>query len=212
MRKRITGLAVALAAVVVSGCSSSEPAAQPEAGAPVVLPGAPGDEPRVATADEVERGQQGERSIEAEAEYLRMMIPHHQQAIEMTALAPDRAEHPEVRALAERIGGVQGPEIEMMRGWLSTHGAAEHAEHDHAGMPGMATPEQLARLEHSRGAEFDRLFLRLMTAHHEGALTMATDVLTQGTDEQVHEMAQDVRATQSDEIATMRRLLAELSS
>lgn len=188
----------------------------------MVLPGAPGDEPEVTTGSEL--GQQPQSgSPEAEVDYVGMMIPHHRQAIEMTGLAADRAEHPKVRALAERIGGAQGPEIGAMEGWLASrgHGHAnghgqEHGQPpahgaDHAMMPGMATPEQMAELGAARGADFDRLFLRLMTAHHEGAVRMATDYLTRGTDEQVHEMAQDVLATQTDEIATMRGLSAELA-
>ncbi|GAB3297092.1 DUF305 domain-containing protein [Parasphingorhabdus pacifica] len=214
-RKIVTGLAVVLAAGTLVGCSAAEPEApeSPEAKAPVVQPGAPGDEPRVVDEAELREQESSERSVEAEAEYVRMMIPHHQQAIEMTEMAPDRVENAQVRALAERIGGAQGPEIEAMRGWLSSHGLAEHTGHgdDHSNMAGMASPEELARLEASSGAEFDRLFLRLMTTHHEGAVTMATDVMTEGTDEQVHGMAQDVIASQTDEIVTMQRMLADMA-
>ncbi|QUH00706.1 DUF305 domain-containing protein [Saccharopolyspora erythraea] len=215
--------AVVLAAGLLGACSTPEP---PQA--PVVLPGAPGDEPKVATGEEVQGLGRSAPPGEAEATYVAMMIPHHEQALEMTALAPERAQHPQVRALAERIGGAQKPEIDMMRGWQASHGAQEHAGHGgqpgqaghgghvggpetgHAAMPGMATPAQLAELAAARGDDFDRLFLRLMTAHHEGAVTMATDLLTRGLDEQVHAMAQDVLVTQSDEIATMRALSAEV--
>ncbi|WP_009944576.1 DUF305 domain-containing protein [Saccharopolyspora erythraea] len=195
-------------------------------------------EPKVATGEEVQGLGRPAPPGEAEATYVAMMIPHHEQALEMTALAPERAQHPQVRALAERIGGAQKPEIDMMRGWQATHGAQGRTGHGgdtghgghtggadtghatgtghtgadpaHAAMPGMATPEQLAELAAARGADFDRLFLRLMTAHHEGAVTMATDLLTRGVDEQVHAMAQDVLVTQTDEIATMRALSAEV--
>ncbi|MEV0699220.1 DUF305 domain-containing protein [Saccharopolyspora sp. NPDC050389] len=204
--------ALLLAVGALAGCATEQ------ASPPVVLPGAPGDEPQVVASAAPERST----PVDVEADYVRMMIAHHQQAVEMTALSPERVQNPKVRALSERIGGAQGPEIGSMQGWLATRGLDEqtghsghgsHGEHsgqDHASMPGMATPEQLEQLKNSRGADFDRLFLQLMIAHHEGALTMATDVLANGLDEQVHAMAQDVLVTQQDEINTMRSLQSEV--
>ncbi|WP_243793558.1 DUF305 domain-containing protein [Saccharopolyspora gloriosae] len=213
----------AVALLATAGCTSGEPAAEEPAGPPVVLPGAPGDEPSVVPSLDREH-LASPAPVAAEADYVRMMIVHHEQAVTMTDLAETRAEDPRVRSLAARIGGVQPVEIGAMRGWLGTHDLPEnpggsahegHSGHGHSGhgaesqpMPGMATPEQLVELEKSDGAEFDRLFLQLMTAHHEGAVAMATDVLATGRDEQLHEMAQDVLVTQSDEITTMRKLAA----
>ena len=206
VRSSVAG--ILLAACALTGCAA-EPPAPP--GPPVVQPGAPGDEPRVVPSAARDRGG----ASQVEVDYLRNMIAHHQQAVEMTALTAERAQNPKLRSLSDRISGAQGPEIGMMQGWLNTRGAHEHtghAGHDHAMMPGMATPEQLAQLASSRGADYDRLFLRLMIAHHEGAVTMATQLLTTGRDEQVHEMAQDVLVTQQDEIATMRGLQAEVGA
>jgi uncharacterized protein (DUF305 family) len=196
---------ILLAAGVLAGCAAEPPA---PSGPPVVLPGAPGDQPQVVTSAAPDRGG----ASQTEVDYLRNMIAHHQQAVEMTALTGERAQNPKLRALSDRISGAQGPEIGMMQGWLNTHGAehAGHHGHDHATMPGMATPEQLAQLAASHGADYDRMFLHLMIAHHEGAVTMATQLLSTGRDEQVHEMAQDVLVTQQDEIATMRGLQAEV--
>ncbi|MDA3646769.1 DUF305 domain-containing protein [Saccharopolyspora indica] len=207
MRRLTAVLLIAVAGL--AGCAGEQP--EPPK---VVLPGAPGDQPQVVASAAPDPGV----PVDVEAGYLRMMIAHHEQALEMTALAPQRAQHPKVRALAERIGGAQGPEIGAMQGWLDTHGFGEEhsghgqsAGHDHATMPGMATPAQLAQLRDSTGADFDRLFLQLMIAHHEGALTMATDVLTRGREEQVHAMATDVLVTQQSEIDTMRGLQGEVA-
>ena len=211
--KAITGLVLALMAMGVSACADPPPPAGP----PVIMPGAPGDQPRTATSAELDEIAKGLRPTKADLEYLRMMIPHHAQALEMTALAPDRAAHPSVRALAERIGGSQRPEIDAMRGWLANKGAPPeghggHGQHgNHTTMPGMATPKQLADLREARGTAFDRRFLELMIAHHQGAVVMAGDLLAQGLDAEVHAMAQDVLVTQQDEIATMRRLLGEIA-
>ncbi|MFR9727617.1 DUF305 domain-containing protein [Saccharopolyspora sp. MS10] len=206
----------ALAVLLVAGCGGGTTEPRPES-APVVLPGAPGDEPSVVPSVPGGRLSAAEPG-RAEADYVRMMIVHHEQAVLMTDLAETRARDARVRSLAARIGGAQPVEIGAMRGWLDSRGvppeeASEPGHHGgghRADMPGMATPEQLAELAAVSGAEFDRLFLRLMTTHHEGAVAMATDVLAAGRDERVHEMAQDVLVTQSDEIATMRGLAADV--
>jgi uncharacterized protein (DUF305 family) len=154
---------------------------------------------------------------EADVRYVKMMIPHHEQAITMTDLVADRASDQQVRAIAGRIADAQDGEIAVMRDWLSRYGThSEHRSHDTAGtpgapgehghglMPGMATPGQLDALRAASGAEFDRMFLDLMIAHHEGALTMAEHELAQGVQTRAIEMAQDVIASQSTEIERMR--------
>jgi uncharacterized protein (DUF305 family) len=136
------------------------------------------------------------------------MIQHHAQALEMTGLAPDHAESGQVKKLAERISAAQGPEITAMRGWLKSHSRQETGGgHDHATMPGMATEAQLGKLRAADGKAFDQLFLTLMITHHEGAISMATDVKAQGNNVQIEEMADDVVAQQTSEISRMRGML-----
>ncbi len=139
-----------------------------------------------------------------------MMIQHHEQALVMTELVPDRAASGRVKKLAERIAAAQEPEITAMRSWLKTHGRAEHEQggaHDHGAMPGMATEAQLKKLRAAEGTAFDQLFLKLMITHHEGAITMAGDVKAQGNNVQIEEMADDVVAQQTSEITRMRGML-----
>jgi uncharacterized protein (DUF305 family) len=76
-------------------------------------------------------------------------------------------------------------------------------------MPGMANAGQLAALKAASGPAFDTMFLTLMTTHHEGALTMATDLLQTGSDVFVEEMAQDVVSTQQKEISQMKAMLGQ---
>jgi uncharacterized protein (DUF305 family) len=71
-------------------------------------------------------------------------------------------------------------------------------------MPGMATERQLDGLRAARGEDFDALFLRLMITHHQGAVTMAAEVLSEGNNVLVEEMASDVIAQQTSEINRMR--------
>jgi uncharacterized protein (DUF305 family) len=146
------------------------------------------------------------------------MIGHHAQAITMSELAPSRTDNGAIRTLAARIINAQRDEIGIMTRWLRERGqvvaSADHAGHDgHAMMPGMLTPAQLQELTAARGREFDRLYLRLMIQHHEGAVTMVTELFgTDGAaqDQTVFRFASDVQVDQRTEIARMQRMLAAI--
>ncbi|WP_285641030.1 DUF305 domain-containing protein [Lentzea sp. NBRC 102530] len=196
-------MAVVAAAALLAGCTSSEPAA-----APIIAPDTPGGSaPTVALSDVT--GATQAPPNDADREYVAMMIAHHEQAIAMTRFAPERAENATLKGLADRIRFSQEPEIGAMKQWQRTFNAiGTHG--DHSTMPGMATQEQLNALGAARGKDFDRMFLELMIKHHEGAIKMATDVRGSGVNVQVEEMADDVVATQDDEINRMRKLLTEL--
>ncbi|MFI0366843.1 DUF305 domain-containing protein [Actinomadura sp. 1N219] len=213
MRHRIAvaGAAVAMAAGALTGCGGDGDDGEREA-APsrtVVVPGRPGEPNKTQVA--------GPRTAApptaAEVRFVQMMIPHHAQALEMSALAPGRASDKRVRSLASRIDTAQKVEISAMRSWLEQNAeavlkASGRNHGGHAGMPGMATSEQLKQLKAANGAAFDRLYLTLMITHHRGALTMVKDVLDKGTDVTVQEMARDVQSTQMAEIGRMQELLS----
>jgi uncharacterized protein (DUF305 family) len=206
MRIRVVLVAVVLA---VAGCTGTSV----DSGAPIIAPGAPGEANKTLSPADIGT----DRTLapnEQDLVYVVGMIAHHQQAVEMTALAPERAANETVRGLASRIHDTQGPEIGAMEQWqrqfaanATQHGHSGDLPHvDHAKMPGMATPDQLAALKAATGAEFDKLFVQLMTAHHQGAVKMAEQVLASGLDVRVEEMAADVIAVQSDEIKRMQAL------
>ncbi|GAA3501653.1 DUF305 domain-containing protein [Streptomyces prasinosporus] len=203
----------ALAVLGLTGCDSGTDDAGSAAtsGPSVIAPGAPGEENRTLSAEEAaQQRAEDDSPNSADVSYVRMMTEHHAQALEMTELVPDRAESPRIVKLAERIAAAQRPEIEAMKGWLKTHGKRARGDghgHDHATMPGMATQAQLRKLRAADGKAFDQLFLTLMITHHEGAITMATDVKGQGNNIQVEEMADDTVAQQTSEITRMRDLL-----
>ncbi|MFF7870520.1 DUF305 domain-containing protein [Streptomyces qaidamensis] len=204
-----TGL-VALAVLAVGGCDSG-PDRKPAAadGPAVIAPGEPGEANRTLSAEEAaDQRSQNDSPNSADVSYVRMMIEHHAQALVMTELTPRRAESKDVKRIAERIAAGQKPEIEAMKGWLKSYGKPLKAErHEHATMPGMATKAQLKKLRAADGKAFDRLFLTLMTTHHQGAITMATDVKGQGNNIRVEEMADEVIAQQTSEITRMRNML-----
>jgi uncharacterized protein (DUF305 family) len=123
----------------------------------------------------------------------------------MAVLAPGRATHPQVIAVADRIRAAQLPEIAVMRSWLSARGLAEQDPgHDHATMPGMQAPDQIKALAAAKGEAFDRMFADMMARHHEGAIKMATDVLGVGLNGQVEELANAIGTEQAIEINRMR--------
>lgn len=209
----IAVIAAVTAAVLTSaGCDGSggDNGSKDRAGggSSVVAPGKPGEPARTLSATEAAKAAAGvDTPNSADVRYVRMMIEHHAQALVLTRLVPTRSDSAAVKRLAERITAAQQPEIGAMKGWLSRHGHTGQAEgHDHDAMPGMATGTQLKELRAAKGKAFDQLFLKRMITHHQGAVTMATEVLSQGNNVQVEEMADDVVAQQTTEISRMRAL------
>ncbi len=163
----------------------------------------------------------------ADVHFMTGMIGHHAQALVMSGFAPDNGASPTIQTLCARIINAQKDEIAVMQAWLRDRGlevpevriadgkltidGPEHAMH----MPGMLTPEQLDELGRARGPDFDRLFLKYMIMHHEGAVTMvhdlfATDGAAQG--DFVFKLASDIQADQSSEIKRMELMLEALAS
>jgi uncharacterized protein (DUF305 family) len=144
--------------------------------------------------------------------FVQGMIPHHQQALDMSTLALDGRAGEAVVELAGRITAAQDVEIATMRGMLARWGVEEdeHAMHrsgDHSSMMGMLTEEQFDGLTALSGDEFDRAWLEAMIMHHEGAIAMAEAVLADGIDEEVRALATAIVAAQRAEIAEMQALL-----
>lgn len=146
------------------------------------------------------------------------MISHHAQAVDMTTLVESRTSGNGMRKLAERIHASQTDEIKMMEHWLSARGEEVPSVHAHHAMgattlmPGMLTPEEMARLSAAKGREFERLFLEGMIKHHEGALVMVKDLFASpgaAQDSEVFAFASDVDADQRMEIDRMRSMLKE---
>jgi uncharacterized protein (DUF305 family) len=201
-----------LALLAVMGCAttpqpSAEAAAPPVPAAPEPPAAAPA--PRDYTA--------------ADVEFMSGMIAHHAQAVLIAGWAPTHDAGASVQGLSERIVVAQNDEIAMMQRWLRDRG--EHApEPDPRGhkmpgmdhyvlMPGMLTPAQLAQLDSARGRQFDRLFLKLMIQHHQGAISMVEQLLrAPGAAENgpVFRLVADVNADQTTEINRMQLMLEAL--
>jgi uncharacterized protein (DUF305 family) len=209
------GLALVLGSVA---CTADDPPAEDDT-APVVQLGAPGEDGTTLSPDEAEAVEEPTYT-DADVAFVQMMLPHHQQALEMTALVEDRAADPDLAQLAERIEVSQQDEIALLEKWLSQRGEmvsgmhGGHGEHGGAGghqeMPGMLTPAQLEQLARSEGGRFDRLFLQGMIRHHEGAVVMVETLLTGGEggqESEVFQLASHIGTDQQVEIAAMKERL-----
>jgi uncharacterized protein (DUF305 family) len=185
---------------------------------PIVQPGAPGEPGRLISAEEASN-LAGIQYTEADVRFMQGMISHHAQAIEMTRLLATRSEREVMQQLAKRIELSQEDEIQMMQEWLRVRGqkvTEVDAHHAHGAvlMPGMLTPEEMSQLGEARGLDFDRLFLKFMITHHQGALTMVEELLQQpgaAQDSQLFGFTNDITADQSMEIDRMDLMLRELS-
>ncbi|WP_166354034.1 DUF305 domain-containing protein [Phytoactinopolyspora limicola] len=154
----------------------------------------------------------------ADMMFVAMMIPHHFQALVMSELAPGRSHDDELLAMANRIDVEQSVEIGSMQGWQGRNSlevtdaqqAYEEMLHhpEHLEHMGMASPAQLAELSAAQGTTFDVLFLQLMIRHHEGAVRMTIDVIVNGNDQFIQQVATDMMTTQNTQIHQMETILA----
>ena len=215
--KRVTTAAVAMItlSLVLAACGSNDTTAT-GAGSPSAA--APSES---ASATSPGAGAVSEEHNDADIAFTQMMIVHHRQAVSMADLAVDRAESAEVKSLAEAISAAQGPEIETMTGLLrawdaevpegmSMEGMGGMGGMDMGAMPGAMTPEMMDQLMAAQGAAFDRMFLEMMTAHHNGAIEMARTEQAEGQNPQALELAATIETDQSGEIEEMRQILASL--
>jgi uncharacterized protein (DUF305 family) len=215
MRRIALSAAAVLTAFTLAACGSTSP--------PTAAPNAPGPMMTAPAAD-------GDHN-QADVMFSQMMIPHHEDAIEMAKLAQTRSDNPDVKALAAQIQAAQQPEIEQMRGWLASWGVPNMPAGrgpdgmgpngrgpdgtvpggPPAGRPGgMMSSGDMARLEGLSGTEFDREFLTMMTAHHRTAITMAQAVQANGRHEPTQTLAANIIRSQTEEINQMAELLKSI--
>lgn len=192
MRKAIVLTAIGLTTLFATGCGSSDSSS---------------------TSDTSIAESTLNEFNDADVMFAQMMIPHHEQAIEMSdiALDPTVGASNEIRALAEDIKAAQDPEIAQMTAFLESWGqpVAMDSSMDHSSMmSGMLTVEEIETLGSLRGAKFDMAWLEAMIKHHEGAIQMADDVLSSGVNANVKTLAEEIIATQQSEIDAMRTMLS----
>ena len=157
---------------------------------------------------------------DADAMFVQMMIPHHEQAIVLAEMAENSTSgtSPEVTSLAGQIKSAQGPEVELMKSFLTQWdvpvvepGSMDHGSMDHGSkMKGMLSVEELAKLSTLSGKVFDKEWMLAMIAHHEGAIEMARTVEQSGKNLEVQDLAKTIISSQQVEIDQMNSMLANL--
>ena len=184
----------------------------------IIQPGAPGEASK--TLDPQAASNIADTSyIKADVKFLQGMIIHHQQAILMSSMADKRTNNETIVDLAKRIDVSQEDEINFMESWLYDRGENKkdiphHNMHMDMGMAGMATPKQLEDLKNTKATDFDRLFLQLMIAHHDGALKMVEELKEfsgSAYDPILSEFVSDLVNDQGVEIERMNTIAVNLS-
>jgi uncharacterized protein (DUF305 family) len=207
-------IAAVAAVVTVGACSNPESDSQSSAS------------PTTTSAPSATNTADAQAHNDADANFAQGMIPHHQQAVEMSdMLLAKEGLDPRVASLAEEIKAAQAPEIETMRGWLNSWGVAAappmssgppgHDMPSHGNMPGMSgdgmmSPVDMTALQNAQGTEANRLFLTQMIDHHKGAISMAQKEIDTGQFAPAVDMARVIISSQQKEIDSMEQLLQSL--
>ncbi|MGW0821721.1 DUF305 domain-containing protein [Streptomyces sp. NPDC002845] len=174
-----------------------------------------GDSSSAAATDSAAAGAGAESGDfnDADVAFAQMMIPHHEQALEMARTADGRASDAELKDIAAEIEKAQDPEIRTMTGWLESWNQPATMESmpgmDHGG-DGMMSDADMKELMAMKGKEFDKMFAEMMIEHHNGAITMAEDERRNGSNADVKKMADAIVTTQSAEVTQLRSILDRL--
>jgi uncharacterized protein (DUF305 family) len=198
MTRRVAAVlaaAAAAAALFLSSCSS---------------PASDGHNDQKASDQPVITGQPAGYNADDVA-FATNMIPHHQQAVELSAMVPDRSTNGELVGLAQQISGAQQPEINVMKVFLVQWNENPDTNSGHGGhgstMAGMVDAATMTKLQSLNGAEFDKLWLESMISHHQGAIEMAKAEIANGDNVDAKALANKIVATQEAEIGQMKQML-----
>lgn len=204
-------LTVASAAVLLTGCSSSDHGSQAGHSDGMTMNSA-GQAAGSAATGTPARGPHNDQ----DRLFASDMIPHHRQAVEMADMALTTSKDTKVRALATTIEKAQAPEIATMTGWLTgwnapvPSGSMDHMDHEGMHMQGMMSEQDMTALSKATGTAFDRMWLTMMIEHHRGAVSMAKTELSQGQNGDAKALATTIISSQNAEIAQMTSLLDQL--
>lgn len=187
----------AAAALALAGCSAPEPNDPAEHSTHDMSAAPPSNESVNAAQNE------------ADEMFASMMVIHHEQAIEMSdILLSKQGLAPEIQQLAQDIKEAQGPEIQTLRTWQEQWNVPSDQPHSMGEDDGMVSDENLEKLRQATTEEGTTLYLEQMITHHEGAVEMAEQELSEGRFAQAKDMAQRIVDTQTAEIEQMNDLLS----
>lgn len=204
VRRTAAASVLALGLAGIAACAPGGPAPQ--------APSASPPPPLAASAPAHPGSTVSPAHNQADVRFVKMMIPHHQQALRMAeSVLPEQGLDPQVRQMTEKIQREQTPEIATMRSWLGAWNAGPAMSLEQAqGMQGLLSPDELGALERADGAAASKLFLQQMIAHHEGAVSMAQPEIQGGENPQAKQLAHSIVASQQQQIQHMQSMLNRL--
>jgi len=141
--------------------------------------------------------------------FLQMMIPHHQQAIDISNIALKTSKDSELLALANTIIKAQTAEIVQMQAWLKDANLHPGMGHSMDGMGGMLDDTELSALSAATGNTFDSLWLKGMIGHHDGAIHMTT-MIRDASNPDIKSFGEKVVKDQSAQIVQMNAMLKRI--
>lgn len=189
LKRAVTTILIAIVALSLSGCSNGSKIGMDHEGHSTE---ASGD----LSSDEIM--------------FLQMMIPHHQQAIDISDLALTKSADSELLALAKNIRDEQSAEIVKMKAWLEAAGAGLDPGHSMGhGMGGMLSDSELAALKSATGKSFDVLWLKAMTGHHDGAIDMAA-MIENAKSAEIKSFGEGIVASQSAQNKAMAAMVKRI--
>lgn len=160
-----------------------------------------------------------------EAGFLRDMSTHHAQAVEMSMIVHQKSDNPAIITLAGDIALTQHQQIGYMQAWLRTWGLSPTGTQPTMAwmpnsegavvnglMPGMATPDQMAKLRTATGTDLDIQYLTLMRQHHLGGIHMAQEIVAMSKNKDVTWLAQTMVQGQQAEITVIDNMLKQLQT
>ncbi len=185
--RRIAMLAVAVTMTFALSACSTDPPGSTQSNAP-------------------EQQEPSEEFNDADVEFTTGMIPHHQQAVEMSEMAVNQG-GPEVADLAERIEAAQGPEIETMTAWLQDWRVDVPTGMGAMGDMGMMNSGDMQKMMGAEGGQFDTVWLEMMIEHHQGAISMSRTQQDEGVNPEAVDLAGTIIEAQQAEIVEMEQML-----
>lgn len=205
LRSRLTALSsVLLATLAVSACTKADNGAA-ESSQPVATVASPADTSMKPMSGMDKGSMSTTPAKDADQEFMRMMVDHHQGMIEMadTALAKNGSEH--TRMDAREMLGKQTQEQKKMIDMLKS-------DYGDAKMP-MIMPsnaQMISELTSKSGKDLDKAFKEKVIAHHEEAIKMIDDYTPKFTKPAVRTMAAKMKKDQQAEIADLKSELKKM--
>ncbi|TMR88589.1 DUF305 domain-containing protein [Nonomuraea basaltis] len=144
--------------------------------------------------------------------FVQMMLPHHQEGLQMAKWARTNASNAEVKNLAMKIQMEGQPQLDKLNGWLTAWDKQPLAADDPmmTSMDGMMSTAEMAEMKKMKGAMFDRMFVQMMISHHQGAIKVAKDEVAKGDNPKAKAMAKTIQTSLRTELTQMKQLLPTL--